>query len=904
MESGGCLGPVTAIVCGRDGAWLVGIGTWLHLYEAWEVQKKRNLGHLVIGISIEDCQAVAWGRNHYSLFQGSTTEPLAVGIGSDWIQDIQFLPNCLLLAYAHDYVEVVTRDSFTTVREIRGPAGCLLYSTQIYAKDANSIKLACGTSWKVIYIWSTSDLKTVLNGHSGAVFRVRFNSSGSHLLSVSDDRTIKLWNLALASCELTLIGHTARVWDAGYVSELELFASIGEDCTLRIWRRADCIQTIEAHRGRNVWSLSVHPANWLILTGGQDGQVKQWNLREILNSVPNAPTKDSVSPMQFPMPGSETVLAMAVTSKYLFAGMASGRLYQWQRLVESGFVLIAAVEIAIVAMASTEEMLMIGDFSGLASFVDCEKGNVVATHRAHREPIKAIQVLPGSLQAWLSTDATGLAVLWQGTIETNRLNLLTKGLHCAIASDLFVYCGDVEGNLYVYRRETDKLAQFYAHLHEACISTLFLAENRLVSAGKDGKINVFHRTEGGIKHITTKKIEEYQGIEAICSPICLISLKSAYILYNYTTNSELLRLSNCSKVHCFHFSADFLSFCSIQESCLSCVCLPRPPSPVELTWTSGPLLHGREVLASLPLSLHGRIYLLTGSEDCTVGIYAIGSEVVCVGRMVGHPAGVRALATSNVSADEVRAVSGGGKRMLFLWEIKQVGEAILTKKLSSLRLPGAMEQRVLALDIYREIVAAGDSGGRISLLQVQSRGLGAQLTLLSGFSTTPLNAVLCLKLFQAGEEVYIAVGTTAGYISVHTVAGGLLVSQLKVHQLGVNCMSLSPINQDQVAILTGGDDESISISHFHQPNSLTLHTVLPQAHYSAVKAIAPMHASLLFSISWDGTLKLWSLPRLTPIACSSHFIGDCSCVSVLDRVVVVAGLGVEWFPLSVNELLV
>lgn len=896
MESGGCLGPVTAIGCGQDSTWLVGVGTWLLRYELWEVNNKRNLGHLVLGISTEDCQAVAWGRDHYSLMQGNSAQPLAVGTGSDWIQDIKLLPNFLLLAYAHDYLEVVSRDNFTTLRQIKGPANCLLYSSQIYAKDENSIKLACGTSCKVIYIWSTTDSNTELNGHSGAIYRLRFNASGSHLLSVSDDRTIKLWNLTLKACELTLLGHTARVWDAGYVSELELFASVGEDCTLRIWRRADCIQIIEAHRGRNVWSLGINHEHWLILTGGQDGQIKQWNIREILSeSVNNVATKDIPSPTRFPIPISETVLSLTCTAKYLVAGTASGRLYRWLRLTESSRpVLMASVTTAIVAIASTEELVMCGDYSGLSSFVCCESGDMVATHRAHREPIKAIKALSGCLQAWLSMDATGLAVLWQGTIETNRLNLLTTGLYCAEASDFFVYCGDVEGNLHTYSRKTEKMAQFYARLHKACLSALFLSEERLITAGKDGKINVFHRMEGGLKHIVTKTIREYQGIEAISRSICLISLKSAYILYNYATNYELIRLSNCSKVRSFQFSGDFLSFCYIQGSNLACISLSCPPMPAELTWTSGPCLHGREVLISLPLFLHGKYYLLTGGEDCIVGIYDMERDVVCVCRMAGHPSGVRALATSTVTESEVRLVSGGGKMALFLWEIKQIGEAILTKKLSSLRLPGETEQRVLALDIHREVVAVGDSGGRISLLQIQSKGLGAQLPLVGGFASMPLSAVLCLKLFTAAEEVYIAIGTTAGYVSVHTVTQGLLVCQVKAHQLGVNCMSLSPINSLQMAIITGGDDESISISHFNRPNSLQMVTSRPSAHCSALKAMALLGGNLL-SVSWDGTLKLWSLPELTFIACTSHYIGDCSSLSVLDKTVIVAGLGLEWF---------
>jgi WD40 repeat protein len=234
---------------------------------------------------------------------------------------------------------------------------------------------------------------------------------------------------------------------------------------------------------------------------------------------------------------------------------------------------------------------------------------------------------------------------------------------------------------------------------------------------------------------------------------------------------------------------------------------------------------------------------------------------------------------------------------LFLWEITRNGEVARTKKLSSVRFQREIDQRIMALDVIEELVAAADSGGQISLFQIQAKGLGAQLSPLNTFTVKPLSCILCLKLFELAELRYIVIGTTAGYICVYQTEGGVLISQLKAHQLGVNCISFSYLNQDQITIITGGDDQSIAISSFHLPNSLTLCTSNPTAHYSAIKAIQQVGNSLL-SVSWDGYLKLWSLPHLSLIACTPHFIGDCSSIAVLDGLVVVAGLGLEWFHLS------
>lgn len=532
MESLGCVGPVTAIGWVQDGTWVVGIGTWLYRYRGWEQVNKANLAHLVLGMRVEDCKIVVWGGDRYTVVavRGEKVEIVAFGVGSDWIKDVKLLPDYYLLAYAHDYLEVLTQQDLALLLHAKGPVGCLLYSAEIHAKDLNSLQLACGTSMKSVYVWTPNGTRTLLSGHSGAVFRVRFNSSGSHLLSVSDDRSIKLWNIAAAACELTLTGHTARVWDACYLRELEIFASVGEDCSLRIWKGADCVQAIEAHRGRNAWSLGLSWDHMLILTGGQDGQIKQWNVRELLNEpVSIAALEGTICSFQVCMQGLNSekesdVLVLCTTFKYIYAGLASGKLYRWQKHAQSAPTLLATLQTAIIAIASTETLLFLADSDSILRFLDCESGNTLEKHQIHSKRISVIKAISGRFD-WISVDVTGLVVLWQGTGQEITLNLAQIGLHCVETSDFCLYCGDIDGNLHVYSLKAGEIMQFYPRIHRSCLSSLFLAGKRLLTTGKDGAINVFHRTETGLKHIVRKMIGKYQGIEAICDNICLVFAK-------------------------------------------------------------------------------------------------------------------------------------------------------------------------------------------------------------------------------------------------------------------------------------------------------------------------------------------------------------------------------------------
>ena len=89
-------------------------------------------------------------------------------------------------------------------------------------------------------------------GHEGSVFSVAWSDGGSTLVSTSDDRTTRVWQIpsggslatkakvclsgatpAVLTPIRTLWGHTARVWDAAMLGPLIVTGS--EDCTARLW---------------------------------------------------------------------------------------------------------------------------------------------------------------------------------------------------------------------------------------------------------------------------------------------------------------------------------------------------------------------------------------------------------------------------------------------------------------------------------------------------------------------------------------------------------------------------------------------------------------------------------------------------------------------------------------------
>ena len=119
---------------------------------------------------------------------------------------------------------------------------------------------------------------TSLDGHTSRVTKIVFSPDGAMLASTSEDRTIRLWDIATGTHRHTLTGHNSRIYSVAFSPDGLTLASGSENGRIRFWNvtTGQYRVTLEGH-SRSVGSVAFSPDGQTLASGSSDRTIRLWN---------------------------------------------------------------------------------------------------------------------------------------------------------------------------------------------------------------------------------------------------------------------------------------------------------------------------------------------------------------------------------------------------------------------------------------------------------------------------------------------------------------------------------------------------------------------------------------------------------------------------------------------------
>lgn len=137
---------------------------------------------------------------------------------------------------------------------------------------------------KVARVWMQDHAspQRLLVGHDTAISALAWHPNGSYVFSASDetDKSIRMWSVVTGQCVRVFSGHTDYISALQCAPNGNILASA--DCAGNIFfwdiNKGTRIKRSRGHGRGGIWSLSFSVESTVLVSGGQDGTIRIWDV--------------------------------------------------------------------------------------------------------------------------------------------------------------------------------------------------------------------------------------------------------------------------------------------------------------------------------------------------------------------------------------------------------------------------------------------------------------------------------------------------------------------------------------------------------------------------------------------------------------------------------------------------
>ena len=267
-------------------------------------------------------------------------------------------------------------------------------------------RIVSGSDDKTVKLWNLNEGKEIrsFKGHSDWVYAVAISPNGEIVVSGSKDKTVKVWNLKNGKELLNLKGHKGLINSVAISADNQNIASGSYDNTIKIWnlKTGQLLRTLTGHSGP-VLSVAFSPNNRTIVSSSVDKTVKVWDKntgKELRSLQGHSSDINSVTLS----PDGQLVASVSDDKSIKVWNVNTGR----ELRTFTGH----TADINSVAFSPNGKILATGSDDKTIRFWNLKTGEKLATLQGHTAPIFAVTFSPnGKLLVSGSEDKT--IKIWQ-----------------------------------------------------------------------------------------------------------------------------------------------------------------------------------------------------------------------------------------------------------------------------------------------------------------------------------------------------------------------------------------------------------------------------------------------------------------------------------------------------------
>ncbi|MCA2810388.1 hypothetical protein [Microcystis sp. M095S1] len=519
--------------------------------------------------------------------------------------------------------------------------------------------LVSGSDDKTIKLWNVETGKEIrtLYGHDNSVTSVNFSPDGKTLVSGSDDNTIKLWNVETGQEIRTLYGHDSYVSSVNFSPDGKTLVSGSYDKTIKLWdvETGQEIRTLYGH-DNFVYSVNFSPDGKTLVSGSNDKTIKLWNV-ETGQEIRTFKGHDSyVYSVNF-SPDGKTLVSGSNDKTIKLWNVETGQEIRTLKGHDSS--------VYSVNFSPDGKTLVSGSYDKTIKLWDVETGQEIRTLYGHDSYVWSVNFSPDGKTLVSGSDDKTIK-LWN--VETGQEIRTLKGHDSSVYSVNFspdgktLVSGSDDKTIKLWNVETGKEIRTFKGHDNSVLSVNFSPDGKTLVSGSDDKTIKLWNVETG-QEIRTLKGHDSSVWSVNFSPdgktLVSGSWDKTIKLWNVETGQEIRTLKgHDSSVLSVNFSPDGKTLVSGSDD--KTIKLWNVETGQEIRTLKG---HDNSV-NSVNFSPDGKT-LVSGSWDYTIKLWNVetGQEIRT---LKGHDFYVNSV---NFSPDGKTLVSGSADKTIKLWNL-------------------------------------------------------------------------------------------------------------------------------------------------------------------------------------------------------------------------------------------